>query len=189
MADIARLRIDLSGTAVVGASVMTLYQDAAATTGLPADVMTFLNAIKANFPPGLTYTVPGGGDLLNVATGALTGTWSEGGGGTVTGTGVGGYAIGVGGLINWGTSGIVSGRRVRGRTFLVPLMGGSFDSSGRMQPATVTALNTPLATFLTNVSPALVIWSRPTSTRAGSMHPVTTANIPATPSTLRSRRT
>lgn len=187
MTNLARLRIDLTGAAVVGPSVMTLYQDAAAT-GLPAATVTWLNAIKANLPPSLTLTVPGGGDTLDAATGALNGSWSDGGGGTVTGTGVGGFAIGVGARIVWGTSGIVGGRRVRGTTFLVPLMGGTFDSSGRMQPATVTSLNTPTQAFLTAMGSNLLIWSRPKGARAGTTHPVTSATVKTNPSTLRSRR-
>ena len=198
MANLARLRVDLTGSAVVGPSVMTFYQDSA-HVGLPAAVLTWLNAIKANLPPSLTLTVPGGGDIITDSTGALSGTWSDGGGGTVTGTGVGGFAIGVGARVVWGTSGIVGGRRVRGTTFLVPLMGGTFDSTGRMQPATVTSLNTPTQAFLTSMGGNLLIWSRPRPARtvggvtiparAGSSHAALDATIKTNPSTLRSRRT
>lgn len=188
MADLARLRIDLSGSAVVGQSVMTFYSSAVGAS-LPADALTMLNSLKANFPPSLTFTVPGGGDLISENTGALTGSWTAGGGGTVTGTGVGGFAIGVGARVKWSTAGITNGRRVRGSTFLVPLMGGSFDSSGRMQPATVTSLDTPVQAFLTAQAGNLQVWSRPAPGRAGLGHDVTAATIITTPSTLRSRRT
>ena len=198
MTDLCRLRVDLSGSAVVGASVMTLYSNATGS-GLPAATVTWLNAIKANLPPSLTLTVPGGGDLIDEVTGALAGSWSDGGGGSVTGTGVGGFAIGVGVRIAWTTTGLVDGRRVKGSTFLVPAMSGTWDSSGRMQPASVTSFNTPTQSFLTAMAGHLTIWSRPrkadatktppVTARAGSHHDVTAATVITTPTTLRSRRT
>lgn len=185
--DLCRMRVTLSGSAVVGASVLTLYSNATGS-GLPAATKTWLDASKANFPSSLVFTIPNGGDLINEATGALTGSWSDGGGGTVTGTGVGGFAIGVGARVKWTTSGITAGRRVRGTTFLVPLMGGSFETDGRLRAATITSLDTPLQAFLTGMAGHLTIWSRPVPGRAGTHHDVTAAVIPNNPSTLRSRR-
>lgn len=187
MANIARLRIDLSGTAVVGPSLVTLYQDAA-VAGLPAATVTLLNAIKANFPDDLTFTVPGGGDTFDVATGTLNGTWSDGGGGTVTGTDAGAFALGSGMRFKYGTAGIVNNRRVRGSSFLVPCAGLVWATNGRMVPGSQTSIQTALTTFLAAVSGKLVVWSRPTPTRNGSMHPVTSALVSTTPTQLRSRR-
>lgn len=188
MTDLCRLRIDLSGAAVVGASVMTLYSNATGS-GLPAAAKTWLTNSAANFPANLTFTIPNGGDLINETTGALTGSWSDGGGGTVVGSGVGGFAIGVGARVQWTTTGITNGRRVRGTTFLVPLMSGSFDVDGRIRAATITSLNTPLQAFLTGMAGHLTVWSRPVPGRAGTHHDVTAASIPTSPATLRSRRT
>lgn len=198
MSNMARLRITLSGSAVVGPSVMTLYQDAA-HVGLPAAAKTWLDALKANFPPSLTFTIPDGGDLLVAENGDLEGTWSDGGGGSVTGTGVGGFLQGTGARIVWGTAGVTGNRRVKGTTFLVPLQAGDFDSSGIMAPASYTALNTPTQTFLTTMGTGLVIWTRrrkadatktpPVTARDGAMHPVTSATVSRQVTTLRSRRT
>jgi hypothetical protein len=198
MTNLARLRVTLSGSAVVGPSVLTLYQDAA-HVGLPAATLTWLNAIKANFPPSLTFTVPDGGDTILDTNGSLIGTWSDGGGGTVVGTGVGGFLIGTGARVRWGTAGIVGGRRVVGTTFLVPLQGTDFDSSGRLAAASRTALQTPTSAFLTAMGGALMIWSRPKAAqplhvpplpaRSGSSHAAVSATIPFEPTTLRSRRT
>jgi hypothetical protein len=167
--------------------------------GLPAATMTWLNAIKANFPPSLTFTVPNGGDTILDANGSLIGTWADGGGGTVTGTGVGGFLKGTGVRVVWGTAGITAGRRVKGTTFLVPLQGTDFDASGALAPASLTSLNTPTQSFLTAMGGALMIWSRPFAgdttpghvrpARAGTSHAATSATIPSTVSTLRTRRT
>lgn len=188
MANLFRMRIDISGAGVVGASVMTLYSGSS-SAGLPAAAYTWLNASKANFPPNVTFTVPNGGDILLDTTGVLTGAWTDTGGGTVTGTGTGGFAIGVGARVVWGTSGIVNGRRVKGSTFLVPLMSGSFETDGRLRAATIAALNTPLQAFHTSMGTNQVIWSRPVPGRSGSSSTVTSATIPVNPATLRSRRT
>lgn len=198
MATLYRLRVDLSGSAVVGQSVMTFYS-LSATSGLPAATKTWLDALKANFPPSLVFTVPNGGDSIDDSTGQLTGVWSQGTGGTVTGTGVGGFLQGTGVRIVWNTNGITGGRRVKGSTFLVPLMGTDFDSSGRLQPTSLTALQGPTTTFLTGQSPNLVVWSRPVAAhvkngvsvpaRSGSSSPILSYTIPTFVSTLRSRRT
>lgn len=187
MANIARLQVELTGSGVVGPSVMTLYEDAA-VAGLPAAVVSFLNSIKANFPDNLTWTVPGGGDTFDVGTGTLNGTWSDGGGGTVTGTDGGAFQLGSGFRIKWATAGIVNGRRVKGTTFMVPAASAVFSTDGRITAASQASLNAALATYVAAVAGKQVIWSRPIPGRAGTMHPITTATIPSLPTALRSRR-
>jgi hypothetical protein len=187
MPNMARLRVDVGGAGVVGASVMTFYGTTSGS-GLPAAVVTYLNALKANFPNDVTFTVPGGGDLVDDATGNLTGSWSDGGGGAVTGTDNGAFQLGSGFRIKWGTGGIVAGRRVRGTTFMVPAASLCFDTTGRLGSATVSAIQTATNAFLSTVSPNLVIWSRPVPGRAGSSHAVTSGTVPTSPTQLRSRR-
>lgn len=187
MANIARLRVDITGAGVVGPAVMTFYEDAA-TTGLPAAVSTLLNAIKANFPDDVTFTVPGGGDTFDVATGNLNGTWSDGGGSTVTGTSASPFQLGAGFRVKWNTGGIVNNRRVRGSTFMVPASNDCWASNGLMASATQASLSTALNTFFASVSGKLVIWSRPIPGRNGSMHEVTSYTLPTKPTALRSRR-
>lgn len=187
MPNLARLRVDLSGAGVVGASVLTLYGTTSGS-GLPAATLSWLNALKANFPNDVTFTVPPGGDLIDDATGNLTGSWSDGGGGSVTGTDAGAFQMGSGFRVKWVTGGVVAGRRVRGTTFFVPAASLAFDTSGRLGSATIAAINTANSAFLSAVSPNLVIWSRPVPGRAGSSHAVTAATVPSTPTQLRSRR-
>lgn len=198
MGNLARLRIELSGAAVVGPSVMTLYQDAA-HVGLPSAAKTWLSALAANFPSSLTFTIPDGGDLIQDVDGALEGTWSDGGGGVVTGTGTQGFLQGTGARVVWGTSGVTNNRRVKGSTFLVPLAAGDFDTSGMMAPASYTSLDTPTQSFLSTMGTALMIWSRPRKAwvykgvshpaRAGTSHSVISATVDRHVTTLRSRRT
>lgn len=188
MADIARLRIDLTGSGVVGPSVMTFFHRAGGT-GLPAAAKNYLTALVGLYPDDITAYVPNGGDLIDAATGILTGSWSSGLGGTVTGTQTTSFSLGNGVRVLWRTSGIVAGRRVRGATFHVPASGGAFDTTGLVTTATVAAVDTANGAFVTACGGDLVIWSRPTSTRSGSAHPILAGYTQRTPTSLRSRRT
>lgn len=106
-------------------------------------------------------------------------------------TNTGGYAAASGAVINWRTQGVRNGRRIRGRTFLVPLSGTAFDSSGTLTSACMTDLNTA-ATGLTNTSgsPDLGVYARPTAPGAadGNWVVASSFTIPDMAAVLRSRR-
>lgn len=187
MASLHRLRIQISGTGVVGPGLMTFYS-ASGIAGLPADAITFLTALQSSFPDNVTFTVPAGGDVIESSDGLLTGSWTDGPGGTVTGSQTGSFQLGAGARIKWVTGGIVNGRRVRGTTFLVPFAGLGFDTDGRLGSATVAAVQTAASNFITNHGGNLAVWSRPVPGRAGSMHLISSAEVPTVGTQLRSRR-
>ena len=56
------------------------------------------------------------------------------------GTGSGAYAAAEGAWVNWVSSQFVAGRRVVGRTFLVPLYTSAFQNDGTLAAAFITAL-------------------------------------------------
>lgn len=187
MPNIARLRIDIGGAGVIGPGLMTFYGNTS-SSGLVSSSKAFLTALVGLFPDDVTFTVPGGGDLINDATGTLTGTWSEGGGGTVTGSQTLTFTLGSGCRIRWTTGAVVGGRRVNGTTFLVPASSGAFDTQGRVTTATVAAIKSAGDAFVSAMGGGLLIWSRPTLARAGSSHAVTGTVVPSIPTALRSRR-
>ena len=188
MANLARVRVSWTGAPVVGPGVSTLYMDETGS-GWSADLVTFFGAIANRFPTGLTWTIPSSGDLIDVATGELSGTWSGESGGAVAASGGNGYVQGAGCSIEWQTAGIRNGRRVLGRTFLCPLDNGAWSTSGVLNGAVVTALNSALNAYL-SANPWGRIYSRPTATNpTGAMHDITSGGIPVTVSWLRSRRT
>lgn len=188
MANLARLRVGIGGAGVVGPGLMTFYGNTS-SSGLVAATQTFLSTLVGLFPDDVTFTVPPGGDLINDANGALTGSWSEGGGGTVTGTQTAVFMLGTGVRVRWGTGAVVAGRRVNGTTFLVPASSGAFDTTGRVNSATVSAVLSAANTFVSTMAGGLMVWSRPTLLRTGSSHAVTSASVPSIPTSLRSRRT
>lgn len=181
-----RIRVELTGlTALPG--LMTFYS-VVAVPSAKAAVEAFLDDVKGLFPNGLTARVPNSGDLIEDSTGELVGSWSEGSAATITATGAGAYAAGVGVRVQWNTNGIRNGRRVRGATFVCPLVVSAFDTAG-------TLGTTPLGTIqaaadLLAADGTLLIWSRPSSPGAGDgdSNAVTSATVPDRITALRSRR-
>ena len=191
MAMILRLRALWAGGGVTGGGLSTFYFQQGAI-GMPADVRAFFEAIKANIPAAVTVTVPNDGDIINDATGELSGSWSEpSGGGITTGTFTGDYAQGVGVRVKWLTGGIYRGRRVRGSTFLVPIGGALCGTNGQLDPATQVILQAAAVQLVAD-QPTMVIFSRPSDVApatTGESNVVTGASVPSSVSWLRSRRT
>jgi hypothetical protein len=180
-------RCEVLWTGLVGLPGVSVFY-APAGTDPSGDLVTFFNAIKAQFPTGLSWGVPGRGDELNDATGALTGGWTGAGGATVLATGDSHFAAGCGAYVNWPTGTIVSGRRLRGRTFLAPIKSQAYETNGTIDNAVVTALLTAAqALAATN---HITIWHRPdpVSHTGGSSALANDAAIPDQVTSLRTRR-
>lgn len=187
--DLSRVQIALGGPDLTGAGVMTLYFDAT-TQAVPnvAAIKSALSAAAIIFPTALQFTVPNSGDIIHAADGLLVGSWTGSGGGTVGGGGGGSAPQGVGACIGWSTDAIVKGRRLRGRTFLVPMSQGVFDGNG-LPTGQVTSSGTTLANALIASGP-LTIWHRPTTKGGtdGSGGHVTSARVRQHGAFLGSRR-
>lgn len=189
MANLKRVRCDLTGTGVVGPSVATFYFTSTAT-GFPADLQTFFQAIKGNFPSGLVITVPNQGDLIDVSNGVLQGGWTDSGGSTTSGTGSTTFAEGSGLRIRWGTGALRNGRKITGTTFVVPAVSAAFTTGGLVAGATVTANVAAGNALIAAQAVNFVLWSKPHSKAAadGSSHAITSCACPVQPTQLRSRR-
>lgn len=165
----------------------------------------FFNSCAALIPNNLTIQVPGSGDYVDEGTGAIGGTWAVGTTPTVvTGTGAGAYAGNAGLIIHWLTAGIVAGRRLRGRTFLVPTIATTFETNGSPTSAAITTLTNAGNTLLAAVGTDMVVWSRPVkahtkynpktgastavAARAGSASAINGIRVPDLSISLRSRR-
>lgn len=166
-----------------------------------APIVTFFDSIKQYLPTALTVQVPQSGDLVAEATGVIQGVWTGSGGATVTGTAVGVYAGPVGAVVEWLTGGIVAGRRVQGKSYIVPLSSIAYQSNGTLLDSAATAINTAAATLQTALGNNLVVWSRPfepdpdrvppdeRDPRAGTAWPVLATRVPDMVAVMRSRRT
>lgn len=189
MANIKRVRCPWEGGGVVGPSVSTFYF-ASTATGFPADLQTFFQAVKSALPDDVTITVPNVGDTLRDTDGVLQGTWTDSGGSVTTGTATGAFARGSGVRIQWITSGIRDGRREIGSTFLVPTAGLVFDTTGKVDSASLAVLQTAASALVTAVTPDMLVWGKPHTKAAadGVSVPVIAAVARSQATQLRSRR-
>jgi hypothetical protein len=190
MANLKRVRCPWQGGGVVGPSVTTFYFSATAT-GFPAQLQTFFQAIKSSLPDDVVITVPNTGDTVRETDGVLQGVWTDSGGSTTTGTAAGAFAKGSGVRIQWITSGIRDGRRIIGSTFLVPVAGAVFDTTGIVAGASLSVLQTAAGALVSAASPGFLIWSKPHTKLAadGASNPVLAAVVRSEATGLRSRRT
>lgn len=164
-----RLVVDWSGGSVKGRAVTVLHFDGTEQAAPPvAAVLAAFNGVKNLIQGGVTITVPGAGDSIDDTNGDLVGGWAVAGGGEVVGTGDVNSPGGVGACIGWNTGGIVNGtkgpRRLRGRTFLVPLHAGCYGPDGTIGSTVLPGIQT-FANALQASGP-LAVWHRPSSATA-----------------------
>lgn len=169
MATLYRVVLAWSGGPVVGSAVTVLHYDGSNQSAPPvAGIQTACQNLIPALANNVTITVPNTGDKIDDRTGALTGVWSGTGGGVTTGAGGSTSAAGVGACIGWTTGGIVTGtkgpRKLRGRTFVVPLHVGCYEGNGTLLAATIGNVEA-FAAGLMSAGP-LGIWHRPTSVGA-----------------------
>lgn len=188
MTQLARVRVTWTGTPVVGPGVSTFYFDSAGT-GFTAALNAFFADMPGRLPLGLAIGIPNTGDLVDSATGVITGTWTDGTTHTVNGSGTAAYLQGVGSRIVWGTAGRTNGRPVHGTTFLIPLTTAQYTTSGSMDSAAAAAIRAAGLTLITAASSGLRVWTRPRAGVPGVAHVPTGVQVPLTPSWLRSRKT
>ena len=106
----------------------------------------------------------------------------------INGNATGSYSAPSGAVITWLTGLVHQGRRVRGRTFLVPIANQQLDTNGTLGSAFLTNLRTAAAAYIaTAVNPC--IWARPDpGTTNGAAFTVAAASVADKVAVLTSRR-
>lgn len=188
MANLVRVRCPWSGSALVGAGVSTFYVEES-NTGFVSDIAGLFTQCGFTLPAGVTVSIPNTGDLIDIPTGEISGTWVDGAASSVTGSGSGTFSLGVGIRLVWNTSGIRNGRRVKGSTFLVPTVGGIFATDGTIATTTVNSLQTAVNTYITAMAGFARIYSRAAPGVPGQANAVISGTVPDAVSWLRTRRT
>lgn len=170
------------------------------TASSPNPLQAFFEAIKSYLPLPLTVQVPNSGRLIDETNGKMTGVWGAGTTTTTSASGVNTYPPQAGAQVKWDTNDFVNGRRVRGRTYIVPLTTSAFSSGGLIGSTVANAINAAATTMISSYTGNLVIWSRPlfeldadgnpteVLKRAGSIHTVSTSTCPLKSVTLNRRR-
>jgi hypothetical protein len=169
--------------------------DTASLNAAGESLRVFFDAIKAMIPNGTSILVQPQVDGYDMATGELVSSSSmTTAPATVTSAQTAQpYASGSGMFVSWNTSVIFNGHRVKGRTFLVPIVGSYFENDGSPLGVAVSNVQTAgnaLATGNANFS----VWSRlysktpPITQIGGALAPVVSCTVKDVASGLRSRR-
>ena len=164
--------------------------------GLISDAQQVADRVRSAFgqlppslPQGTTVTIQPEVAVIDSDTGELTRYETITPGTTVSGTATGAYSGASGAVINWRTNDVRFGRRIRGRTFIVPLGSGAYDSTGTLSSGTLEDLN-DFASVLVggDLDSELGVWSRPRDGGGGVFATVVSATVPDMAAVLRSRR-
>lgn len=157
-------------------------------------VKDFFTVNSAYFPNGVNIAIQSDAEVINEATGQLETVYNAGTIAPIVGAGTAGdkYSGASGIVVTWRTAGVRNGRRVRGRTFLVPVVSGAYDSNGTLGSTAISNFQTAGTTLLTPPTGQLPlgVWSRPSVKGAadGVWHKATACTVPDLAAVLRSRR-
>lgn len=165
-------------------------------------VRTFWDSIKTTMPNTVTISVDPLVQVLDDTDGKVFQEVSVSPAPTaVVGSQTGSYPAAAGGAVTWNTISFHDGKKVRGRTYLVPLYSLSFGTGGTLDDTLLTTIRNAANALVTN-SGKMVVFSRPrvakaatridgkdaVTARAGSSYPVTSATVRDATVVLRSRR-
>lgn len=156
-----------------------------------AKVRTFFDAFKTYLPNIVTLSFPSSLEEFDTGTGQLVASHSITPAAAVTGTGGSAvFSSAVGACINWKTDLVLNGRRLRGRTFMVPLQSlPSFDGNGTLGVAARVAFESAANALINNASGLpLFVWHRPPPGGGGAASSVVAATVNDKTAILRSRR-
>lgn len=161
------------------------FDGAGSATAIPALVHTFFDGNKAFLPNEVSIDFDA--EVIQKANdGTLIGAVAVTPPTTVVGQSASAFSMPAGLRVTWETGTIVNGRRLRGRTYIVPSVGAA-DATGTPSTASMAALKTA-ADALINASvinnTPLAVWSRANS----AVMAVTSAVVSDRTAVLRSRR-
>lgn len=186
MAPINRMRTAWTGVAGLP-GVTTMY--CLDTDAYIEELSTFWNNIKGHIPNAITLTIEPAGDIIEESTGVLTGAWTHDALDGTVGTSSEDFNETTGLVVNWLTDDVAGGRRVRGKTYLVPMDISIYDVGGHLDTGIVAGVQAHCDEHVTAAADNFVIWHRPGGSTPGSYHAVTSAHVSAASAYLKSRRT
>lgn len=128
---------------------------------IPAKLRTFYESLKANMPNDISVTYPIEAITRDTVTGAQTAFTALTTAADTTGTWANAWPTGSGICLVLETGGVVAGRRLRGKWFLVPW--NMADVNGLIQASIKSNVEAAFATLLSDLSGIgsnLMVWSR-----------------------------
>lgn len=162
----------------------------------------FFKALPAYLTNATRITLQSDAEVIEETTGEITTVLNAGTRVAVAGTATAsGYSAASGAVVTWRSNGVVAGRRVRGRTFLVPLAYSAYATDGTITSGLLGTLSTAGNALISEAGTLdFGVWARPkqavlhedgvtwTGARDGSWFPASSVTVPSKVSVLRSRR-
>lgn len=115
------------------------------------------------------------GDIINDENGEIVDAWAATPQSEISGAAAQPFAAPAGLHVGWETDTILDGRRLRGRTFIVPLAVTNYQDDGTLNPGTITGFGAAAAQLVIEQAESFVVWHRPYEGRAA------TEDLPAKP--------
>lgn len=199
MAEVSRVTCLWSGFAGAPGytkfSFMPLADDTARNAAGTA-LKAFWDSVATYLPNGVTVAVQPMVDNLDIVSGDLMGSSSMTSvpSATVSATAAAAYAGGSGVVITWMAGGVFAGRRIKGRTFLVPAVG-LYENNGTITATAISNLQGAGNALIATAGADLAVWNRQYDEAthkipiAGNLSSATSCSIRDLASQLRSRRT
>lgn len=188
-------RVTAEWTGFIGAPGYTNFHFGEFTGGADADQMRnrvsdFFDPLLSILSSDVVITIPPTVEVLDEESGSLTGYLDGGEEIRLLTTGSStSYAGPSGAVINWITGTVRNGRRVMGRTFLVPLKANTYQDDGTLTGDALSSLREAGDVLATDdFDSAFGVWSRPVNGSGGVLAPVTGYRVPDMVAVLRSRR-
>ena len=150
------------------------------------NVRVFFEAVKGYLPNELTIAYPDEVTELDTVSGQLLEVHPVTAPASTAGNATTGYAHASGARVDWLTSSILNGRRLRGTTYLVPISAGAFGNTGLLLPTAKSVLQTAAQAYVDGMQNigAAAVWSR----THGIVADVIGVSVPDLGAVLRSRR-
>lgn len=158
MTELKRVRVALTGFQGAPGVSTFYFLDTVTAMGSLHDLYAGLTLWMPN---DLHIQVENTGDIIESTTGALTGDWSEAAVTEVVGMDTGAFSAPSGLCINWLTGTVLDGHRVKGKTYMVPLAGVTYDNDGTVRTDALETFRAEAAVFRDSQDSSLVVWHRP----------------------------
>jgi len=155
-----------AGLTVMHGIVDELDYDATDAQASLTAIRTFFSTIASRLPNDAALSWPGPVDIFSeagVLIGSVAPTASPS---SVTGGSAAAYSAPSGARVDWETGVITGGKRIRGRSYIVPIAGDQYDADGTIATDFITSVNTAANTMRTSLATAgspLAVWSRKNS--------------------------
>lgn len=165
--------------------------DQAIVDGAVSKVDAWLAVWRVSLPNSVLTGVDSTVEAIEETTGELQSFYTATPAAAAVGTGGTAYSSPSGAVVSWYTSTVRNGRRIRGRSFMVPLSTTAYEADGTITAAKITSWNTASATLIASGSVSdLGVWARPTTPGGtdGEWALVTSYRIPDMAAILTSRR-